>query len=152
MTGNRCRWSGRSAALLALAIVLGGCVTPATGNLSYRGKARMSVEAAISETQTARLTLQTLDRDRIFTTSADETVTAAESALGSISAAFDSVQPPRESDRVHDQTSKLLSDSEDAVTAARIATRRNDKSEIRHALADLFRVIKQLQQAKKQLS
>ena len=112
----------------------------------------MSVEAAISETQTARLTLQTLARNRIFTTTADETVTAAESALGSISAAFDSVQPPRESDRVHDQTSKLLSDSEDAVTAARIATRRNDKSEIRHALADLFRVIKQLQQAKKQLS
>lgn len=138
--------------MLVIALVLGGCVTPATGNESYRGKARMSVEAAISETQTARLTLQTLARNRIFTTTADETVTAAESALGSISAAFDSVQPPRESDPVRDRTSKLLSDAEDAVTAARIATRRNDRSGIHDALTDLFRVIAQLQHAKKQLS
>jgi hypothetical protein len=112
----------------------------------------MSVEAAISETQTARLTLQTLARSRIFTTSADETVTAAESALGSISAAFDSVQPPRESDTVRDQTSNLLSDAQDAVTAARIATRRDDRSGIGDALTDLTRVIAQLQHAKKQLS
>jgi hypothetical protein len=149
MTGA---WACRSAGLLTLAIVVGGCVTPATGNTSYRGKARMSVESAISETQTARLTLQTLERDRIFTTTADETVTAAESALGSISAAFDSVQPPPESDPVHDRISKLLSDAEDAVTTSRIATRRNDQAGIRHALTDLFSVIRQLQRAKKQLS
>jgi hypothetical protein len=133
-------------------LVLAGCVTPATGQDSYRGKARMSVEAAMSEVQTARITLQTLLRDRIFVTTADETVTATETALGAISAAFGSVQPPPESDAVHDHVAKLLSDAEDAVVAARIATRRDDEAGIRDALSQVISVIKQLDAAENEFS
>jgi hypothetical protein len=152
MTGRRAAWFARSAIALVLLIPLAGCVTPATGNNSYRGKAQLSVQAAISETQTARLTLQAVQRHRIFRTTADETVTANESALGSISAAFNSVQPPPESDPLREQTSKLLSDAEDAISAARIATRRGNPSGIRAALAGVLAVIKDLQRAEKQLS
>jgi hypothetical protein len=144
------RRAGRCVFLLTL--ILAGCVTPATGAVDYRAKARMSVEAAISEVQTARITLQTLQGERIFGTTADETVTANETALGSISDAFGSVQPPAEGDTVHDQVTKLLSDSEDAVTAARIATRRGDVAGIRDALAQVMSVTKRLQAAEKKLS
>jgi hypothetical protein len=135
-----------------LAIALGGCVTPATGNDSYRGKAQLSVQAAISETQTARITLQAVQHHRIFRTTADETVTANESALGSIAAAFNSVQPPPESDRLREQTSKLLSDAEDAISTARIATRRGNPAEVRDALSQVLAVIKSLQRAEQRLS
>jgi hypothetical protein len=137
---------------LTLVVVLGGCVTPATGNDSYRGKAQLSVQAAISEAQTARITLQAVQRHRIFRTTADETVTANESALGSISAAFNSVQPPPESDPLRAQTSKLLSDTEDAISTARIATRRGDPRQVRDALSGVLAVIKDLLRAEKKLS
>jgi hypothetical protein len=142
----------RAAALVGAVLALSGCVTPATGNDSYRGKARSSVQAAISETQTTRIALETLQRGRIFTTSADETVTASESAVGSISSAFGSVQPPTESDQLHDQISKLLTDVEDALVAARIAVRRGDTGGIRRALAEVHDVINALESAEKQLS
>jgi hypothetical protein len=140
-----------SAALIGM-LALQGCVTPAIGPNQYRAKARMSVQAAISETQTARITLHTLEKHRIFATTADETVTATETALGSISTAFGSVQPPPEADTVHDQTITLLSDAEDALVGARIATRRSDPTAIRKALTGLASVTKRLQRAEKRLS
>jgi hypothetical protein len=136
----------------AAALVLSGCVTPATGADSYRSKALSSVQAATSETETVRIVLRSVRAGGIFTTTADETVTASESALGSISAAFGSVQPPRESDHIHDTTSTLLSDAEDAVVAARIAVRRHDGQAIGQALAGVRKVIKELASAEKRLS
>ena len=50
----------RIAALAAAALLLSGCVTPATGHDSYADKAVTSVRAATSEVQTARLVLQLL--------------------------------------------------------------------------------------------
>jgi hypothetical protein len=144
----------RTAALGALlsASVLAGCVTPATGNDSYRAKARSSVQSAISETETVRIVLRTLQRDGIFATTADETVTSSETALGSISAAFGSVQPPPEGDSIHDGTSALLSDTEDALVAARIAVRRKDSPAVREALTEVKKVLKHLNAAEKRLS
>jgi hypothetical protein len=142
----------RSVALLAAAVALAGCVTPATGSGTYRAKARSSVQAALSEAETARITLQLLERDRIFVPTADVTVTAGEAALGSIAATFGSVQPPAGSDRLRDEISQLLSDAEDAVATARIAVRRSDPPGIQHALAEVQQVTKQLEQAEKALS
>jgi hypothetical protein len=144
----------RTAALgvLVSAAVLAGCVTPATGSDSYRAKARSSVQSAISETETVRIVLRTLQRDGIFATTADEEVTSSESALGSISAAFGSVQPPSETDSIHDSTSKLLSDTEDAIVAARIAVRRQDSPAIGAALVEVKKVLKDLGSAQKRLS
>src|SRR5919107_1538446 len=78
------------------AIAVSGCVTPATGTGTYEAKASMTLEAASSELETARLTVEAFLAHRVFRPYADETVTAAETALGSISAAFGSVQPPPE--------------------------------------------------------
>jgi hypothetical protein len=142
----------RAVAVLVAVGVLGGCVTPATGAGTYRAKARSSVQAAISETETTRITLQNLERGRIFDPTADEIVTANETALGSIAATFGSVQPPAGNDRLRDETSQLLSDAEDAVAAARIAVRRSDAGGIQDALTGVQKVGKQLDQAEKDLS
>jgi hypothetical protein len=122
---------------LAAAVGLAGCVTPATGPDSYRGKASMTVEAAISEVETARITVQALLDDRMLTPYADETITASETALDSIGAAFGSVQPPVGSDELRESVSTLVSDAEEAVTAARIATRRSDRVELVQAMSQL---------------
>jgi hypothetical protein len=146
------RLSGLSwAALLAGLLALSGCVTPATGDDSYRGKAYLSLEAATSEVETTSLTVAVVLRDRIFTTTADETVTASEKALGSISAAFESVQPPPQSDPLRDQVSQLLSDAEDSVAAARIAIRRSDRAALAEVASSLGRVSVQLDQAERSL-
>ncbi len=148
----RPRLPARAVVLLTAAVVLAGCVTPATGAGTYRAKARSSVQAAISETETARITLQGLERGRIFDPTADVIVTGNETAIGSIAATFGSVQPPSGNDRLRDETGQLLSDAEDAVAAARIAVRRSDPADIQDALRDLQKVTKQLENAEKALS
>jgi hypothetical protein len=125
--------------VLAAAVIIGlaGCVTPATGLDSYRGKASLSVEAAISEVESTRITVQALLDDRIFTSYADETITASETALDSIGAAFGSVQPPVGSDELRESVTTLVSDAEDAVAAARISSRRSDRVGLIQAMAEL---------------
>ena len=140
----------RLVALLAV-LLLSGCVTPATGSDSYSDKAVTSVRAATSEVATALLTVDLLLDDDILSPYADETITANETALGSISEAFGSVQPPAGDDDLHDQVSALLSDAEDAVTAARIATRRSDMAGLTEARRDLRTVQQDLADAEKQL-
>jgi hypothetical protein len=142
----------RAVVVLAAVAALGGCVTPATGAGTYPAKARSSVQAAISETETTRITLQGVERGRIFGPTADVIVTGNETTIGSIAATFGSVQPPAGNDRLRDETSQLLSDAEDAVAAARIAVRRSDAAGIRAALADVRKVTRQLERAEKALS
>jgi hypothetical protein len=138
---------------LAAAAILGlaGCVTPATGADSYRGKASMSVEAAISEVESARITVQALLDDRMLTPYGDETITANETALDSIAAAFGSVQPPVGSDELRETVTTLVSDAEDAVAAARIATRRSDRVELIQAMSELDVVADELAVAELEL-
>ncbi|MDQ1642264.1 MAG: hypothetical protein QOJ90_1615 [Actinomycetota bacterium] len=151
-TGRSGRWL-LLLPLAAVALCTSGCITPATGATTYRAKAAMSVQAATSEVETARITVEALLAHRVFKPYADETVTADESGLGSISAAFGAVQPPTGTDSIHDSTTKLLSDAEDAVVAARIAVRRSDEKDLRSkVLPQLRAVSKQLDDAAKQLS
>jgi hypothetical protein len=142
----------RVATLTAAALLLTGCVTPATGHDSYSDKAVTSVRAATSEVQTARLVLQLLSRHRILTPYADEALTANEEAVGSIAATFSSVQPPRGDDKLRDAVSGLLSDAEDAVGHARIAARRSDPAGAGAAAQELRKVARQLARAEERLS
>jgi hypothetical protein len=142
----------RGLALAVIALLLGGCVTPATGSDSYRDKAVTSVRAATSEVATTSLTVRLLLRRRIIETYADVTITAAEVALGSISATFDSVQPPVRDDGVRDRVSTLLTDADDAVADARIAARRSDAAGLRRAQRDLRGVSRRLAGADQALS
>jgi hypothetical protein len=145
--------AARRAVGLSLAgLLLTGCVTPATGHDSYSDKAVTSVRAATSEVQTARLVLQLLSRHRIFVPYADETLTASEEAVGSISASFGSVQPPRGDDQLRDTTAALLSAAEDAVGHARIAARRSDANQAGDAAVELRRVARDLASAEERLS
>jgi hypothetical protein len=142
----------RVAGLSVTALLLAGCVTPATGHDSYSDKAVTSVRAATSEVQTARLVLQLLSRHRILTPYADETLTANEEAVGSISTAFGSVQPPRGDDDLRDSITTLLSDAEDAVAHARIAARRSDPAGTGAAAEELRGVAGDLARAEERLS
>jgi hypothetical protein len=139
--------------VLAAATVIGlvGCVTPATGSDSYRGKASITVEAAISEVETTRITVQALLDDQILIPYADETITASETALDSIGAAFGSVQPQVGSDELRESVSTLVSDAEDAVAAARIAARRSDWVELIQAMSQLDVVTDELTLAELEL-
>lgn len=149
MSGLRAR---RAAGAVLVLLLLSGCVTPATGRGSYRDKAVTSVRAATSEISTAELTVRLLQRGRAFASYADETITSNETALGSIAAAFGSVQPPDGEDTVRDDVSSLLGDAQDAVAAARIAARRSDASGLAQASADLRKVAADLSTAEKRLS
>jgi hypothetical protein len=138
--------------MVIAAVSLGGCVTPATGSDSYRDKAVTSVRAATSEVGTSLLTVRLLRHHRIMQPYADETITANETALGSISAAFGSVQPPPEDDGVRSDVSDVLSAAEDAVAAARIAARRSDRVGLAKAAHDLCTAARDLSAAEKSLT
>lgn len=147
MTGSR-RRRALPALALAATLALGGCmVTPATGPESYRGKAKRSLDDALGELHTARITVETMRKDRILGTTADEIVSDSEAALGSISDTFGAVQAPPESDPVHDSTSDALTAAADAAETARIAVRRSDGAAIAKALDDLKAAIETLTKA-----
>jgi hypothetical protein len=135
----------RSAAvLLASVITLGGCVSPAFGPGSYRGKAEQAIGAALSEVATAQLVTEQMLADRIPKPYADETISASEGALGSISDSFGAVQPPTESDDIQEEVSEALEESASAVTDARIAVRRGDRTALETLVEELRRVAEQL--------
>jgi hypothetical protein len=144
--------AARLASVAAVGLCLAGCVTPATGRDSYSDKAVTSVRAATSEVQTARLVLQLLSRHRILEPYADETLTANEEAVGSISATFGSVQPPRGDDALRDAVAALLSDAEDAVGHALIAARRSSRTGAGDAAEELRTVARDLARAEQRLS
>ena len=113
---------------LALALLLSACVSPALGADSYRGKAANALDEALSQVQTAVLTMDAFLRGRVFATFADEVVSSAEAAGGWAQESFGAVQPPREVDGVQREVSGLLAESADRLTRARIATRRTTES------------------------
>ena len=140
------------AAAVSLCVLLAGCVSPALGPSSYRGKGQAAVQAALSEVETVRLVIEQLQRARIPTAYADETVSASEQALSSISDSFGSVQPPRQSDEVRSEVSELLDDANDVVGDARVATRRTDRAKLADLAGELHDLADRLRQAEERLS
>lgn len=135
---------GRSAAWLAAVLVLSGCVSPAFGPDSYRGKAEQAVGAAVSEVATAQLVVEQVLRGRLPKPYADESVSASEDALGSISDSFGAVQPPTESDEIQEEVSALLDEAASSVTDARIAVRRGDRVALEALVDELRQLAEQL--------
>jgi outer membrane murein-binding lipoprotein Lpp len=141
----------RLAAAVVAMVLLTGCVSPALGNGSYRGKGQAAVQAALSEVETASLVVEQMRRDRIPKAYADETVSASEQAMGSIVDSFGSVQPPPASDQVHDEVSGLLDEADSAVSAARIATRRVDRAQLGELQERLHQIAERLRDAEGRL-
>jgi hypothetical protein len=143
----------RTAVALSSTLLLSGCmVGPALGPDSYRGKAQSSVQAVLSEVETARLIAEQFTRGRVPKPYADEVVSASEDAAGWIGDAFGTVQPPRESDPIREEISDLLEEAESLIADVRIATRRGDKSELARLQEDLRRLAERLRAAEERLS
>jgi hypothetical protein len=150
--GERPALTGVVALVVLLALGVTGCVSPARTNDQYREKALVSIESAISEVETGALVVRQRLDERVFTTYADEVVTASETAAGAISDAFGSVQPPDPAgDELRDEVTALLSDAEDALGHARIAVRRSDVAGLRTALTELESVSSDLSAAEERL-
>lgn len=141
------------AAFLVPAAVLtaSACATPEGDPSMYRDEAVSTLSAAQSSVVTVQIVLTTRLRDRTFGRAADDAVSTEEGSLSSTAGTFEGLQPPRGADAVRQQATQLLSDAEDAVAAARIAVRRDDRAEMRQALAAVVHVANQLARAPKTL-
>ena len=142
-----------AAVLLAASCTLSGCmIGPALGPDSYKGKGQSSVQAVLSEVETARLVAEQFRRGRIPQPYADEVVSANEEAAGWIGDAFGAVQPPRESDGVREEVSGLLDEAESLLTDTRIATRRGEKDKLGELQEQLRQLAERLRAAEERLS
>lgn len=152
-------WAGRCAARCGLlgvvagaALAASGCGTP-EGNVSrYQAEALGTLRAAQSSAQAVLITLDLRLSDRTFGRAADDAVTGAEGSLSSTAGTFEALQPPRGADAVREQATSLLSRAEDAVAAARIAIRRDDRTAMRAARNDLATAVDDLDHAPDALS
>lgn len=127
--------------IAVLLLSTAGCVSPALNVDHYRQQASESITASQSELQTTGIVLESMLADRIFESTADEVVSASESALSSVVASFGAVQPPAASGGVERSTMRYLGAAEDAVRQARIAVRRSDVTAMRLALERVKRVL-----------
>jgi hypothetical protein len=131
------RAAGLSGLVLLVAgcgLLTSGCSTPEGSRDGYRGEAAITVQAAAGEVATTRITLVTLLRNGIFDTSADDTITTSEQALGGMVGTFEALQPPPGADDIRDTADGVLASAQDAVATARIATRRHDRGQLQDAL------------------
>jgi hypothetical protein len=128
------------ASVAAAAIIgLTGCVGPATTVAAYRGKVVHAADAALSQEQTAVLTIDGLLRGRVLQAYAETVVSKSEDAMSSVQGAFDSIQPPddRSSDALREKLDTMLSNGSSDVSDLRIATRREDRTQMSMLVANL---------------
>jgi len=153
---RRARHRRRSTAMVAaslLGAVLGGCIAPAFDSGAFTHNAIEALDAATSETRTARLALQAKLGDRVTQPYVDTVVTASEKALGPIQDSFGTVDAPSTTDdALRDDVTTLLSDAADALTAARIAVRRHDEAAMKGSVAELGSVSDRLERKSDSLS
>src|SRR3954469_25156408 len=141
------RSSLAAALVAATALTASACATTEGDPSLYRDEAVSTLSAAQSNVVTVRIVLTTRLRDRTFGRSADDAVSTEETSLSSTAGAFEALQPPPGADAVRQQATQLLSDAEDAVAAARIAVRRDDRAQMRQALIAVAKVADQLARA-----
>jgi hypothetical protein len=97
---------------------------PARSGDAYKGKATATIESALAEVQTARLTARIAGHERGFTPYLSVTLSDAEDSLGGLQGTFDSIQPPGGMDAFRQDVDKLLADALEHTTDVRIAARR----------------------------
>ena len=139
-----------TAGVLALA-ALGGCATPEGDPAAYREEALSTLKAAHSAVESVHITVGARLHDKVFGRSADDAVSLASESLSGAAGTFVGLQPPRGADKVRDAATKLLSDAQDAVEAARIAVRRDDRDGMRQAYDEVARASQALDRADQEL-
>jgi hypothetical protein len=139
--------------LVALVLVVGGCVAPAFDSGAFHRNAIHALDSAVSETRTAALAVGEHLAGRIVRTYADTLVTDSEDALGPVEDSFGAVDPPTPTDeKLRDDVGGLLSDAADALSTARIALRKGDTAAMTKSVAHLTSVADRMDQASEQLS
>jgi len=125
--------------VMAAALVLAGCVGPARTTSAYEGKATRTANDALSQVQTARLTVQASLQGKMLQSYMETVLSDAEDALSSIQATFGSIQPPdtARADRLRDDLSKALGDASDALGQLRIEARRQHSDKLASEVAAL---------------
>ena len=129
-------------------MALAGCVQPvgpARTADDYERKAKDTAETLLSSVRTAELAVDVAGRDRAFPPYVSVVLSDAEDEAGAAASTFASVQPPGESsDRLRDELGDLLDTADDALSAARIAARRDDGDALAAQAGPLNRIGDQL--------
>lgn len=126
--------------VVASALVLAGCVGPATTTAAYRGKAVHAADAAVSELETVVLTSGAVRDGKMMQAYAEIVVSKAEDALSSVQGSFDSIQPPDDtvSDQLRSEVDDLLTAGLGDLSDLRIALRREGGEQVAQ-LADALK-------------
>lgn len=120
-----------------LALLLLACVAPARNTADYENKAVDTAEAVLSSVQTGAILVR-LAPERAFPSFISVGLSDAEAGAASARAVFLSVQPPdARSDEVRAQLVPLLDRSDDVLSRARIAARRQDLDALRRSAGEL---------------
>ena len=138
--------------LVAAALLLSGCVTPAPDTSAYESKAGMTAEAADSAAATALVATRAYLHGRMGSAYLETVLVDAEESLGSVHDTFDSVQPPaaEAADVLRSTLDPLLEKAGSALTDLRIAARRNSSPDLRTAVGALSPVADRLEAFGKQ--
>jgi hypothetical protein len=132
--------------VIAMAVLAGGCVSPAFDTDAYEGKAALSAGDAASALESALLATETALDDRMWNGYLEVMVVDSEESFDSVQLTFDSVQPPdtAAADALRDELDRLLSDGSDGLATLRIAVRRQDTAQLVDLVRSLHRVGDQL--------
>jgi hypothetical protein len=113
-------------------VVSVACALPATSFEAYRAKAVVAAEETISQAETAVLTVELADRDRLFGEIAAIELESAERAAVAATDDFAAVLPPDDrSERLRGTILPTLEDASDLIARIRFAVRHGDLDEAR---------------------
>jgi hypothetical protein len=137
---------GGAVPVVVAALMLAGCVGPATTDAAYSGKAIHAAGAAESAVQTAVLTARGQLAGRILNAYGDTVIGNVEEDMSSVQNSFDSIQPPDDaaSDKLRDTLDTMLSSAASDLGDLRIAARRDDAKQMASVADDLAKLAPKL--------
>ena len=130
-----------------------GCVSPAFDSGAFAANGAAALDSALSETRTTALVVAARLAGRVTHQAADVVVSQGEDAMGPVQDSFGKVDAPsRADDALRSRVVDLLDQAASAITAARVAVRREDRAAMVRAVTQLDRVADQLDSAVQDLS
>jgi len=118
---------------------------------TYEEKAKLTVEAALSEVASVQANLEQLKSDRAFRPAVLTQLRYSEDGVDTAARAFTELNPPRSDDRLHERTDSLLTAAGDALAHTRIAVERGERNEFAALIADLKQLATRLDDLDKQV-
>jgi hypothetical protein len=134
-----------------MALAASGCVPASPSPSTYEDKAKMTVESALSEVATIRLTLEHLQKQRAFRAATLTQLRYSEDNLDTATRAFTELNPPPTDDRLHQRTDGLLTTAGDLLAQTRIAVEREEPAQYPSLIRQLDRLHNRLDVLEKQV-